>query len=272
MPEAQGTSGVAARNSVAAPVPRAVVLGVEISLVDLGSATDTVIRWIQCREKHYVAVTGVHGVVEAQDDPGFKSILNRAGLNVADGMPVVWLSRRAGHSQVSRVFGPDFMLHVSQVLGQIKARAFYYGAAPGVAEALARTLEGHYAGLVTAGTYSPPFRALTATEEDEIAARINQARPDIVWVGLSTPAQEKWMARFRPRLEAPILAGVGAAFDYNTGRIKRAPGWMQRSGLEWLYRLIQEPSRLWKRYARNNPLFVYYLLCQWLGRRDFRSR
>ena len=261
-----------APDRVAILVPRTDVLGVGISAVDPASATELVIGWIRNRERHIVAVTGVHGVIEAQDDPKFKRILNDAGLNVPDGMPMVWLSRLAGHKQVSRVFGPDFMLGVSKSLAERNGRAFYYGAASGVAEELARALERRYPGLVTAGDYCPPFRALTAAEEDEVAERINRAAPDIVWVGLSTPSQELWMARFRPRLEAPVLIGVGAAFDYNTGQVRRAPPWMQKSGLEWLFRLVQEPKRLWKRYARNNPLFVYYLICQRLGLRDFHGK
>lgn len=248
------------------------VLGVRISAVSLASATKTVMAWISNREKRYVAVTGVHGVIEAQDDPQLKRVLNDAGLNVPDGMPMVWLSRLAGHAHVTRVFGPDFMLSVSDALASRGGTAFYYGGAPDVAEELADTLVKSCPGLRTAGVYCPPFRELAPHEEDEIAGRINHARPDIVWVGLSTPKQERWMAGFRPLLEAPVLIGVGAAFDYNTGRIKRAPAWMQKSALEWLFRLLQDPKRLWKRYARNNPLFVYYLLCQKLGLRDFQER
>lgn len=247
------------------------VLGVHISAVSLSSATETVLEWIRRREKHYVTVTGVHGVIEAQNDPMFKRVLNDAGLKVPDGMPMVWLSRLAGHSHVNRVFGPDFMLSVSQAVGEDGGRAFYFGGAPGVAEQLARTLEGCYPGLETAGVYCPPFRDLTPEEEREVVELINGTAPDVVWVGLSTPKQERWMADFRPRLDAPVLVGVGAAFDYNTGRIKRAPAWMQKSGLEWLYRIMQDPKRLWKRYARNNTLFLYYLVCQVLGLRNFRS-
>ncbi len=252
-------------------VSRTDVLGVEISAVSLTSATDAVLRWIQSGEKEYVAVTGVHGVIAAQDDPTFKRILNNAGLNVPDGMPMVWLSRLAGHSHVTRVFGPDFMLRVSEALSEKGGKVYYYGGAPGVAVELARTLERRYPGLETAGVYCPPFRELTTEEQDEIVELINRVAPDVVWVGLSTPKQETWIATFRACLNAPVLIGVGAAFDYNTGRVNRAPGWMQKSGLEWLYRLMQDPRRLWKRYARNNPLFVYYLVCQKLGLRDFRS-
>lgn len=260
------------RSAVAVSVPRTQVLGVGISAVGPAAATEMVLGWIRDRDRHFVTATGVHGVIEGQDDPAFKRLLNDAGLNVADGMPMVWLSRLAGYTQVSRVFGPDFMLLVSKALARSKGRAFYYGGGPGVAEDLAGTLKRRYPGLGTAGVHCPPFRALSAAEENEVADMINHARPDVVWVGLSTPRQELWMARFRPRLEAPVLIGVGAAFDYNTGGIRRAPAWMQKSGLEWLFRLVQEPKRLWKRYARNNPLFIYYLVCERLGLRDFQAK
>ena len=250
-------------------IARTPVLGVGISAVSLASATDTVLGWIESGDRTFVAVTGVHGVIEAQDDAEFKGILNQAGMNVPDGMPMVWLSRRAGHPNVTRVFGPDFMLEICAALAQTGGRAFYYGGAPGVADELAREMERSFPGLTTAGTYCPPFRELTAAEEAEVVETIDRAAPDILWVGLSTPKQERWMARFRPQLNVPVLIGVGAAFDYNTGRIKRAPRWMQNSGMEWLYRIMQDPKRLWKRYARNNPLFLFYLACQRLGLRDF---
>ena len=250
-------------------IARTDVLGVGISAVSLASAVDILRDWIARRDQHYVAVTGVHGVIEAQDDPALKRILNGAGLTVPDGVPMVWLSWRAGHRHVTRVFGPDFMLRASEMLSETGGRAFYYGGAPGVAQDLATRLARRYPGLGTAGWYCPPFRALTPDEETAVAERINAAQPDIVWVGLSTPKQERWMARFRPLLDAPVLVGVGAGFDYNTGRIQRAPAWMQKASLEWCYRILQDPKRLWKRYARSNPLFVYYLLCQTLGLRRF---
>lgn len=245
------------------------ILGVTISAVNMETAVERVLGWIERRDRHYVTVTGVHGVVEAQGDATFKRILNAAGLAVPDGMPMVWLSRLAGYPQVSRVFGPDFMLALTCALAAKKRRVFYYGGAPGIADELASAMRSKFPGIVDAGTWTPPYRELTAAERDEVVRLINTARPDVVWVGLSTPKQEKWMAQMRPFLDAPALIGVGAAFDYNTGRVKRAPRWMQASGLEWLYRIIQEPRRLWKRYARNNTLFIYYLLLQKLRLRRF---
>ncbi len=245
------------------------ILGVAISAVNMEMAVERVVGWIERRDLHYVTVTGVHGVVEAQGDAAFKRILNGAGLAVPDGMPMVWLSRLAGFSRVSRVFGPDFMLALTRVLANNGRRVFYYGGAPGIADELASTMQSEYGGIVCSGTYTPPYRDLTGAERDEVVRIINSARPDVVWVGLSTPKQEKWMAQMRPFLDAPALIGVGAAFDYNTGRVKRAPRWMQTSGLEWFYRIIQEPRRLWKRYARNNTLFIYYLVLQKLRLRNF---
>jgi N-acetylglucosaminyldiphosphoundecaprenol N-acetyl-beta-D-mannosaminyltransferase len=221
--------------------------------------------WIDRRDRHYVTLTGVHGVIEARDDPSFRRTLNGAGLTLPDGMPLVWLSWLAGRSHVTRVYGPDFTLALSDAMARAGKSAFYYGGVPGVAQRLADTLVGRFPGLITAGVYCPPFRALTEAEEADVAARINGSGAEVVWVGLSTPKQERWMSRMRDRLDAPVLIGVGAAFDFLSGRVRQAPRWMQRSGLEWLYRLGQEPRRLWRRYLRNNPRFVYLVACERLG-------
>ncbi len=246
-------------------IQRTPVLGVGVSAVNLRSAVDTAMAWIDRRERHYVTLTGVHGVIEARDDPAFRRTLNGAGLTLPDGMPLVWLSWLAGRSQVTRVYGPDLTLALSEAMARAGKSAFYYGGVPGVAERLAATLARRFPGLVTAGVYCPPFRALTPAEEADVAARINGSRADVVWVGLSTPKQERWMSLMRDRLDAPVLIGVGAAFDFLSGRVRQAPRWMQRSGLEWLYRLGQEPRRLWRRYLRNNPRFVYLVACERLG-------
>lgn len=251
---------------------RTPVLGVGISAVDLEAASRLILDWVRDEARAFVTVTGVHGVVEAQSDPGFKAILNASDLCVPDGMPMVWLSWRAGRREVGRVFGPDMMLRVSALLAAEGRSAFYYGGGEGTAEALAHRMTALFPGLRIAGCLTPPFRSLTPEEEAEIAATIDAARPDVVWVGLSTPKQERWMAAFRPRLRAPVLLGVGAAFDYNIGRIQRAPAFVQKAGLEWLYRLIQEPRRLFRRYARNNSLFLWYLAVEALGLRRFDGR
>jgi N-acetylglucosaminyldiphosphoundecaprenol N-acetyl-beta-D-mannosaminyltransferase len=237
-------------------VPRVDVLGVEISAVNMEMTLDTVIGWVMSNDRQYVCVTGVHGVMESQRDRELAAIHNRAGLTTPDGMPMVWAGRAAGAHWIERVYGPDMML---AVLAEAQARSwssFLYGGAPGVPELLAERLEQRLPGLQVAGTHSPPFRPLTRDEVHETAALINASGASLVWVGLSTPKQERWMAELRPLLEAPVLFGVGAAFDFHAGRVKQAPRWMQTSGLEWLYRLGREPRRLWKRYLSNNPRFV----------------
>ena len=237
-------------------VPRVDVLGVEISAVNMEMTLDTVIGWVVSNDRQYVCVTGVHGVMESQRDRELAAIHNNAGLTTPDGMPMVWAGRAAGAHWIRRVYGPDMML---AVLAEAQARSwssFLYGGAPGVPELLAARLEQRFPGLQVAGTHSPPFRSLTRDEMHETAALINASGASLVWVGLSTPKQERWMSELRPLLEAPVLFGVGAAFDFHAGRMKQAPPWMQTSGLEWLYRLSREPRRLWKRYLTNNPRFV----------------
>lgn len=232
------------------------VLGVKVSAVDLHTAEQIIAEWIETRSRKYVCVTGVHGVMESQLDPELMRIHNSAGLTTPDGMPLVWCSRYAGADWVSRVYGPDLVLKVAERSAHEGWKHFFYGAAPGVADEMAERLVKQFPGLAVAGTHSPPFRDLEDDEIDEIARMINQSNADVVWVGLSTPKQERWMAKFRPLLDAPVLAGVGAAFDIHAGRIAQAPPWVQRSGLEWLFRLAVEPRRLWRRYMTNNPRFL----------------
>ena len=248
---------------------RTSVLGVGVSAVNLDTATQTILGWIDRSERKFVTVTDVHGLIQAQDSAEFKKILNSSGMTVPDGMPLVWLSQLAGHPEVSRVCGYDFTLTLSQALALRKGRVFYYGGAPGVAEQLAKNLEARFPGLETAGTYSPPYRDLNPEEEEKIFELINSSRADVLWVGLSTPKQERWMSRYRSKLNVPALIGVGAVFDFLTGRVKRAPAWIQQTGFEWLYRVSQEPRRLLKRYLRTHPRFVYYIACEKLKLRRF---
>jgi N-acetylglucosaminyldiphosphoundecaprenol N-acetyl-beta-D-mannosaminyltransferase len=182
-----------------------------------------------------------------------------------DGMPLVWLSRLWGNPSVQRVCGPDLLPACCARGVRTGLRHFFYGAAEGVAGRLAERLRSRFPGLAVVGTYSPPYRPLTAAEDEEVVQRINDAEPDIVWVGLSTPKQERWMAAHVGRLSAPVLLGVGAAFDIHAGLVPRAPGWIQRTGLEWLFRLGAEPRRLWRRYLINNPAFVWHVALQATG-------
>jgi N-acetylglucosaminyldiphosphoundecaprenol N-acetyl-beta-D-mannosaminyltransferase len=242
------------------PIPRVDVLGVGVSAIDMDRAVAEVTRWIQDRDQHYVCITGVHGVMESQRDPELLAIHNGSGLTTPDGMPLVWAGRRAGMAHMRRVYGPDLMLALCRLAAERGWSCFFYGAAEGVPELLAERLAARFPGLKVAGTMSPPFRPLTPEEDAKVVECINAAAPDILWVGLSTPKQERWMAAHVARLTVPVLVGVGAAFDIHAGLLPQAPRWMQRAGLEWLYRLLREPRRLWRRYLRNNPRFVLAIL------------
>jgi N-acetylglucosaminyldiphosphoundecaprenol N-acetyl-beta-D-mannosaminyltransferase len=210
--------------------------------------------------------------MESQRDEALRWIHNTAGLVTPDGMPLVWLSWLRGLKQVDRVYGPDLMLACCAHSVAKGYRHFFYGGAPGVAEQLASRLSERFPGLAVAGWYSPPFRPLTPAEDEEVVSRIDEAAPDIVWVGLSTPKQERWMHEHVERLKAPALIGVGAAFDFVSGRKRQAPVWMRRNGLEWSFRLACEPRRLWRRYLVNNPLFIWKVMLQAVGARRYDLR
>jgi len=232
------------------------VLGVGISVLNLQTALAAIADAVRERRKGYICVTGVHGVMEAQADDAFKKILNGAFLCTPDGMPMVWAGKLNGHAEMSRVYGPDLLLEVCAWSEKSGGKHFFYGGADGVAQLLAQKLKIRFPKLEITGTFTPPFRALNADEEKALREQVAAAQPDIFWVGLSTPKQEKFMAEFLPKLDATLMIGVGAAFDFQSGRVRQAPRWMQRSGLEWFYRLCCEPRRLAKRYFRNNPLFA----------------
>lgn len=240
--------------------PRVDVLGVTISCVTLDSAVEEVAGWVDRDEHEYVCVTGVHGVMECQRDPQLRQIHNRSGLTTPDGMPMVWSARWAGRREVSRVYGPDLMLATLARAAERGWSSFFYGGGPGTAELLADRLTSRFPGLPVAGTATPPFRPLTPQEDADVVTTIDDSGAQLVWVGLSTPKQERWMAEHVGRLRANALLGVGAAFDLHAGTVPQAPRWMQRSGLEWSYRLSREPRRLWRRYLRNNPAFVLKVL------------
>jgi N-acetylglucosaminyldiphosphoundecaprenol N-acetyl-beta-D-mannosaminyltransferase len=247
------------------------VLGVRIDPVSFDTVVPRICRWMAEAKgkRRYVCVSGVHGVMEAYRDAGLRTILNASDLNVPDGMPTVWIGRAAGFADMRRVFGPSLMLEVARESAKQGARHFFYGGKVGVAEELGRVLGERFPGLVVCGSFCPPFRPLLESEKASVVQMINQSAPDIVWVGLSTPKQERWMAEFVPVLNAKVVIGVGAAFDYNTGRLRPAPLWMQRTALEWLFRIKQEPKRLLMRYARNNPAFLVLVFAQLLRFRKF---
>ena len=254
----------------ASAIQRVNVLGVGVSAINIPMALAQLDRWIRERTtKTYVTVTGVHGVMESQRDENIRRMHNQAGMVTPDGMPLVWLGKMAGHNEMDRVYGPDLMLAVMEKSVSAGYRHYFYGGADGVPELLKQKLEEKFPGIQVVGNYSPPFRALTPAEDEQIVQMINDTNPDIVWVGLSTPKQERWMDAHVGRISAPVMIGVGAAFDFHAGLKSKAQRFIQRSGFEWLYRLVTEPKRLWKRYLVNNPLFIMSILGQKLGLRKY---
>lgn len=238
------------------PPPKYLLLGVGISRINLRTGTEAVVAAARGDGRGYITVTGVHGVMEAQDDPGFKEILNGSLMTTPDGMPAVWGGWVEGYSEMSRVYGPDLMLEVMKVSARHGLRHFFYGGKEGVADLLKTKLEERFPGVRVVGTYCPPFRELTAEENLELECQVRDAAPDIIWVGLSTPKQERFMAAYMARLDTKLMIGVGAAFDFHAGLLKQAPPAMQGAGLEWLYRLAVEPRRLWSRYSKIVPGFI----------------
>jgi N-acetylglucosaminyldiphosphoundecaprenol N-acetyl-beta-D-mannosaminyltransferase len=232
-------------------------------------ATEAVLDALATRRKGYVCLRDVHGVIQAQHDAEFRHVLNSAFLNTTDGMPLVWLGRRAVGSFVDRVYGPDLMLEVFKATEHTGYRHFFYGGVPGVAEALKARFEGLFPKATICGIYCPPFRPLNAEEEADFVALVRERKPDMIWVGLSTPKQERFMAEYLPKLDTTLMFGVGAAFDFHAGRVKQAPRWVQRAGFEWLYRMLSEPKRLGGRYLKTIPLFLWLIAGQLLGLRKY---
>lgn len=241
------------------------VLGINVHAVQIPDVISQLKSWIRSGVAgHYVAVTGMHGVAESRQDEEFREALQSADLVVPDGMPLVWLGRRHNYPLKRRVYGPELMETFCRETGPAY-RHFFYGGAAGVAEQLSEGLRERYA-ITIAGTYTPPFRPLTLSEESELALLVEDSQPDVLWVGLSTPKQEKWMLAHRESLPVPVMLGVGAAFDINSGRASQAPEWMRESGLEWLFRLLSEPRRLWKRYLVSIPRAVWFVCLELAGR------
>lgn len=246
-------------------VPRYNVLGVGVSALTFAAARDLVAGARRGAGPGYVCLCTAHGLAHARRDAAFRRILNASWLTTPDGMPLVWMGPRG----VERVYGPDLLLAVCDAGRAGGLRHFFYGGKPGVAGELARRLAARFPGLAVAGTHTPPFRDLTQGELASLRQEVGRARPDIVWVGLGTPKQERFMAGAGMTLDTGLLVGVGAAFDFHSGRVAQAPRWMQRSGLEWLFRLCTEPRRLGPRYLTTNTLFVLRASAQRLGLRRY---
>jgi N-acetylglucosaminyldiphosphoundecaprenol N-acetyl-beta-D-mannosaminyltransferase len=238
------------------PVPAELVLGVPLALTDYERTLDWIDASVSARAPGYVCVAAVHTVMALQEDPSLRSAVLDSDLVVADGQPLVWAMHLLGHNLPTRVYGPDLMKKACERAAHSGQRFFLYGGREAALETLREQLPQRYPGLQLVGVRHAPFRELSDEEADAIAGELNAAAPDVVWVGLGVPLQEKWMAAMRSRLDAPVLVGVGAAFDFHAGLKRQAPDSLQRVGLEWAFRLSQEPRRLWRRYLRYNPRFV----------------
>ena len=246
------------------------VLGVRVDAVQIGDVIKKMEEWIERRQAGCtIAVTGMHGVMEARHDEEFGRVLEGASMVVPDGYPLVVLGRRKGFALARRVYGPELMETFCEETARKGYRHYFYGGAEGVAEELAKRFARRFAGMEIAGTHCPPFRALTEEEEREVCEEIRASKADVVWVGLSTPKQERWMARVREALGVPVMVGVGAAFDFHTGRVAQAPRWMRENGMEWFFRLMSEPRRLWRRYLVNGSEFAWLVVLEQLGLKKF---
>ena len=244
---------------------RVPVIGTMIDVLSWPDALQRIHDWAALRESRFVCICNAHSVVTASGDPEFSSAVERADMATPDGAPVAWMLRRQGHPAQQRINGPDLMWRYCQQAAQRREPMFLYGSTPSTLEALERKLAADLPGLVIAGRLSPPFRPLTAAEDEADVAAINASGAGLVWVSLGCPKQERWMAAHVGRVQA-VMIGVGAAFDFHAGTVARAPAWMRRNGLEWLHRFASEPRRLWRRYLVTNTLFLLGALRQlWAG-------
>jgi len=243
-------------------IRRVNILGVGVHPITMQEALSQVDSVIALHQKGYICATGVHGIMEAQRDAGLKDILNRSLLTTPDGRPTVWVGWLQGVKHMTQVTGPEFMLQLCAASVRKGYKHFLYGGCPGVAAQLKHHLMRMFPGLNVVGTYTPPFGPLSSDEASLLIRCVASVKPDIFWVGLSTPKQERFMADYIHVLETSVMVGVGAAFDMHTGRIQDSPVWIKKAGLQWFHRLLQDPKRLWRRYLTNNPRFVYKVALQ----------
>ena len=247
------------------------VLGIPLALTDYEHTLDWIDAAVAARHRGYICVAATHTVMASQEDPGLREAVLGADFTVPDGQPLVWALNALGHELPERVYGPTLMERACARAAESGQRFYLYGGRnQGALAQLARNLRLRFPGLQIVGGHCPPFRPLTAAETEHVAAEIDRSGADVVWVGIGVPKQEKWMAAMRDRLEAPVLIGVGAAFDFHAGLVPQAPDRVQRYGLEWLFRLVQEPRRLWRRYARYNPRFIFGFARQYARHRAGR--
>lgn len=245
------------------------ILGVRVDPVDMDAAIAAFERVVKADEDPvYVSALGVAGIMEAYRNERMRRILNRSYLNTADGMPLVWIGKLLGRKEIDRVYGPDLMRDVCAYSADKGWTHYLYGGGPGLADKLQARLEQRFPGIRVVGKYTPPFRDLNEDETRELVAEVNQLKPDIFWIGISTPRQLYFMEDYLPKLDVKVIAAVGYAFDVNAGVKKDAPNWIKRSGFQWLHRAITDP-RLWRRYLRDNPLFAVLATLQRLHLKDF---
>jgi N-acetylglucosaminyldiphosphoundecaprenol N-acetyl-beta-D-mannosaminyltransferase len=245
------------------------LLGISVEPLDMESAVARVADELKARRNGYACFIGVHGIMEAQRDPVLAQAYARAVLKVPDGTPTVWVGRWQGFTEMQRVAGPDLMLEILRRKQFANCSHFFYGGKEGVAEELRDRLTQRFPWVRIVGTHTPPFRDLTLHEEESLATRIRELKPDMIWVGISTPKQERFMMRFLPLIDSTLMFGVGAAFDFHTDRIKDSPQWVKRAGMQWLHRLIQDPRRLFWRYLRHNSAFLWHITLQLTGMRTY---
>jgi N-acetylglucosaminyldiphosphoundecaprenol N-acetyl-beta-D-mannosaminyltransferase len=240
------------------------IINVRVDPTSYAAAVAQILTWARVKQSSYVCIANVHMLMEAHDSAEFSAIVEHADLVTPDGMPLVWLLRLKGYSDQQRVYGPTLMLHILEVAARENLAVGFYGGAPEVLDALVGRLRAWYPGLRITFALSPPFRTLNQDEDEEIIRQITASKAQILFVGLGCPKQEGWMAAHRGRLDL-VMIGVGAAFDFHAGFVRQAPRWMQGAGLEWSFRLIQEPRRLWGRYLIHNPRFVALVLADLTG-------
>jgi N-acetylglucosaminyldiphosphoundecaprenol N-acetyl-beta-D-mannosaminyltransferase len=254
-----------------ASIPMEYILGVKVNALNMETTLGLFSKWIRTGEPHYVCCVPAHSIMSCVDQPELRSVFNSSGMCTPDGMAVVWLLKAKGFSKVERVYGPDLILAACEAGLEPAWKHYFYGGIPGTGKKLADFMQQKYPGIKITGWESPPFRELSGEEKLALKERIQQAQPDVLWVAMGSPRQEWWMSEWVNELRVPVLVGVGAAFDFLTGQKRQAPKWIQKTGLEWLFRLFNEPKRLWKRYAVNYPRFVVLLFLEWLGIKTVRE-